>query len=718
MSYTNVINSENGDKSLPKVLIVDDHQENHRAIESILSHLDADIYYALSGFDALSLTLRHEFAVVLLDVMMPAMDGFETASLMRINEDTRNTPIIFITAMDPSDEYESKGYNVGAVDYMFKPIKPDTLAGKVNVFLELENQRRQLHQSLEDIRRLKNRNQLLLNSIGEGILGLSVDGEITFSNPAAENTLGYPEKDLLKKGITELLYVGDSDIPQISWQDTPLYQRCSQGLKYHESIGVFWNSDRELFPVEYTATPILDNEQFVGIVIAFQDITERRKTEEQLSRLAQYDTLTGLINRNAFGNQLRQALSRAHRNRSSVALLFLDLDKFKQVNDNLGHEIGDCLLQEAAVRLRECIRDGDLISRLGGDEFTVVLEAIHSGRNAAVVADKILEALRTPFCIRGHQVHIGASIGIATYPQSADDAESLMRCADIAMYKAKEEGRNKFRFFTDAMQKEVQETVSLENRLRGALGRDEFVLFYQPKVRSMTGELKGYEALIRWQPEDGAIVSPDSFITKSEEMGLIIPIGEWVFRTACQQLREWEKQTPGVTIAVNLSMRQLLSPDLLSRFEQILYETGAPASGIELEVTESMVMEDPALTIQTLTSMHQLGLKISIDDFGTGYSSLSLLRELPLDALKVDRSFIQEIGQSKQSETIVRAIIGLAHNLELKVIAEGVETAEQLSFLQDHQCDLIQGYYFCRPLPAEQVITALTSDQPQKGPPN
>lgn len=689
----------------PKVLVVDDKPENHRPIAATLEPLDTIIYYACSGEEALALTLRHDFAVILLDVMMPEMDGFETASLLHINDKTRHTPIIFITAMDASEEYESRGYQVGAVDYMFKPFKSETLVSKVSVFLELESQRRRLKRTLEDVHLLQERNQLLLDSIGEGILGVSPEGDITFCNPAAETTLGYKRESLLSNKIDNILYSGNSDRLNILWQDTLAYQKCSQGLRYHESIGVFWNSDNALFSVEYIASPLFDKGQFSGVVIAFQDITERRETEEQLAQLAQYDTLTGLINRHAFGNQLEQAISRRQRDHSTLTLIFLDLDKFKQVNDNLGHEVGDSLLKKVAVRLQKCIRGGDLISRLGGDEFTIVIENTHSSRDAAAVAEKIITCLEPPFDIHGHQVHIGASIGIALCPQSAEDSATLMRCADIAMYKAKEEGRNKYRFFTDAMQQEVQYTVALENQLRGALKRDEFLLYYQPKIDLTSGTLVGYEALIRWQPDADEIISPDQFIPKAEEMGLIIAIGEWVFHQACLQLKQWHQEDPSLTVAVNLSMRQLLDPELPKRLANSLSETGVAASNVEVEVTESMVMEDSTLAIRSLNALHQLGLRISIDDFGTGYSSLSHLRQLPLDALKVDQSFTQEIGQHAESGTIVKAVISLAHNLGLKVIAEGVETEEQLKFLRQHQCNQVQGFYFSPPLSADSITS-------------
>ncbi|ARU58845.1 response regulator receiver and PAS/PAC sensor-containing signal transduction diguanylate cyclase/phosphodiesterase [Oleiphilus messinensis] len=704
--YTKSPTSNSGERSAPrpKILIVDDRPENHRSIERVLAQAGAQIYNALDGNEALSLTLRHHFAVVLLDVMMPVMDGFETAALMRINDDSKTTPIIFITAADYSVDFEFKGYELGAVDYLFKPIQPHSLASKVKVFIELERQRYQLKQSLEDIQRLENRNKLLLNSIGEGIIGLNDQGEITFINPATEKLLDQSERGLLGNSILSVMYAGDSDANEVSWTDTEIFRACSRGEPHHEEIGVFWHRAERLFPVEFTATPLEDDGKFIGVVIAFQDITQRRKTEEQLAHLAQYDSLTGLYNRYAFTSMLQQGIARASRSGQPLALLFLDLDQFKQVNDNLGHEIGDCLLQEVAQRLSSCVRDGDVISRFGGDEFTIILESFNcrSAHNAAIVCDKLLSILSDPFRIRGNSIRIAASIGIGIFPQSADSAEALMRCADLAMYRAKKLGRNTYQFFTDEMQQEAQETLEMESRIRNAIEHYEFELFYQPKIDIETETVVGAEALLRWRDEKGHFISPELFVPKLEEMGLIEKVGAWVLEAACQQIRDWQGGglPADFKLAVNLSVRQLTESGVAGTLKGLLDRFGLAGTRLELEITESIMLMDSAAMIDELRAIHDLGVDLSVDDFGTGYSSLGYLHALPLNALKIDKSFTLKVNQDEDTQKIVHAIVSLARSLNLHVTAEGVETRPQLEFMKKIGCHTVQGFLFSPAIPA------------------
>lgn len=698
----------------PNILIVDDLKENHRVFNSVLRGLDANIYRAYSGEDAVSLTLRHQFAVVLLDVMMPGMDGYETANLLRINEETRLTPIIFVTAMEPDDDFECRGYDVGAVDYLFKPIKPQALAGKVKVFIELERQRNKIRQTLDAIQQLESRNDLLLKSVGEGILGLDQNGTITFSNPAAQSLLGYYGDELEKISFMDIMSVASTDETTKAWEHSEIFNRCNNGLGYHETFGVFRNNHNEQFPVEYLATPIRDksSDAFVGVVVAFQDVTERKKTEEQLARLAQVDTLTGLYNRYSFGKQLAQSLARGDRQQRELALLFIDLDKFKQVNDNLGHDSGDLLLRQCADRLLNCIREGDILSRIGGDEFTAILESISGGRDAAAVAEKIINEINKPFTIHGVEIFISASIGISTFPDCADNADALLRCSDIAMYKAKQAGRNGYQFFTEDMQQEVSKELELENALRNAIQRNEFSLVYQPKIDPNNGRVVGVEALLRWKDKAGNNISPETFIGKAEEMGLILDIGEWVLLKGCEQMCQWRQAghfNNGETIAINLSVRQLISRDLLNMVANTLDKTGIRPENLELEITETMMMQNPEKSIQILGELHKLGIKITIDDFGTGYSSLSHLRQMPLDCLKIDKSFVQSMEQANGT-AIVKAIIGLGKNMNLKIVAEGAETESQRTLLMQFGVDSIQGYYYSKPLTAEQCTQYLVSD--------
>jgi diguanylate cyclase (GGDEF)-like protein len=397
--------------------------------------------------------------------------------------------------------------------------------------------------------------------------------------------------------------------------------------------------------------------------------------------------------------------------------MFLDLDRFKAVNDTLGHAFGDQLLKTVAERLRGSVRETDTISRMGGDEFGVILEGINAGQDAAVVAQKIIDALSQPFDLNGHEVFVSCSIGIAVTPSSPGDV--LVRDADAAMYRAKQQGRNNYQFYTPEMNAQAFRRLTLETNMRAALEREEFVLSYQPQVDLATGRICGVEALLRWRDPNSGLVHPDEFIHVLEDSGLIIPVGEWVLRTACAQGKAWEDAglTP-VRVSVNLSGRQFNQDDLAGSLARILDETGLDPNYLELELTESLLMEDIAVSSAMLDELRVLmGLRLSVDDFGTGYSSLSYLKRFPLDTLKIDRSFVRDIATDRDDAAIVASIIGLAHNLQLKVIAEGVETEEQLAYLREKGCDIVQGFYFSEPLPAEDFWSLLRKDEPLLGVP-
>lgn len=696
------------DIQLPKILVVDDRMENIRSMARVLEEIDMDVHYALSGIEALGLLLRHQFALILLDVMMPEMDGFETAELIRGHQSSQHTPIIFVTAADQDEAFEFKGYQVGAVDYLFKPVQPHILLTKVRFFLELARHKSLLEQSLLELRQVQNHKELLLKSTAEGIVSLDLAGRISFANPAAKQLLGYRGDALLGVDFAEILKGDGAPFP---FGQSELHHAGLARLSIQDDQQWFHRCDGSRFPAAFTASPIGDQGPvYSGMVLVFQDISERKHAEQKLAYLAQYDPLTGLANRSLFLKLLSQTVSRSDRHRHSLALLFLDLDRFKQVNDTLGHEAGDQLLKLAAQRLQSRTRDGDTISRLGGDEFTVILEEISESRAAAIVAQKLIDALSEPFIIKGHEVFVGTSIGIAVYPGSADNPEALLKCADLAMYQAKAQGRNNFQFFTSQMQYRVTQALELENRLRHALDRQELFLHYQPQVDIASGRIIGLEALLRWRPEGREVVLPGQFIAIAEETGLIVPIGEWVLRNACTQIQRWHASgllAPTVSVSVNLSVRQLENKSLLSTLNSILAETGLKPSQLELEITESAVMKDPEGAVNVLRSINRQGIQVSLDDFGTGYSSLSYLKLLPLDVLKIDRSFVKDIGGDPSHEAILEAIITLSKNLNLRVVAEGVETAAQLQFLRKLQCHSIQGYFISKPKSPKRIETLL-----------
>ncbi len=455
----------------------------------------------------------------------------------------------------------------------------------------------------------------------------------------------------------------------------------------------------------------LDNEPCM--ITVENDITERIEAEERIRYLAQHDALTGLPNRLLFQDRVNQAVAQTHRSRQAVAVLFIDLDHFKHINDSLGHQVGDQVLRVAGARLQRCLREGDSVSRLGGDEFVICLPGIAHSQDAAVVASKALNALERPFEVEGRELHVGASIGISLSPDDGMDATALMRAADTAMYHAKEKGRGHYRFFTAALNEAAQHRLSLANDLRQALTRGEFVLHYQPQVDLDSGRVFSVEALLRWQRPGEEPMSCGEFIGVAEDTGLILPIGEWALREACAQLQRWRAGGfPDLQMAVNLSARQFYQASFHEVVAQVLRSSGLPPSALELEITESVLLLPSQENLVTLERLAAMGVRLSVDDFGTGYSSLAYLQRFPIHALKIDRSFVTAIGEDERDTAIVTAIIAMAQSLRLKVIAEGVETAGQVAFLTARGCLAGQGYFYGRPMTAEAFAQLLAKPAP------
>ncbi|MGB8339379.1 MAG: EAL domain-containing protein [Burkholderiales bacterium] len=429
------------------------------------------------------------------------------------------------------------------------------------------------------------------------------------------------------------------------------------------------------------------------------DIHERKLTEMRVEYLAHHDELTGLPNRVSFNNALEHTIRQSKRKRSKLAVLFIDLDRFKNINDSLGHDAGDHMLQEVSLRLRSALRDSDIVARLGGDEFVVLIDGWLANEDLVSVALKILQAVAKPFTLEGQEYDLTTSIGISTYPQHGSDAQELLRHADVAMYRAKELGKNTFQFYAAQMDINSVDRLRMESALRRAITRDEFRLHYQPVLNLATGYMVGMEALVRWQHPQRGLVAPGEFIALAEETGLIVPLGEWVLRAACVQNRKWQQQGYGpLRVSVNLSPRQF-QPNLVALVAKVLEETGLPAQLLELEITEGMVMQNADQAVRLLNELHDMGIALSIDDFGTGYSSLAYLKRFPIDSLKIDRSFITELPLDSDNAAIIRAIIQMAHGLEIHVVGEGVETAEQAGFLSTQSCDRVQGFHYSKPLP-------------------
>ena len=461
--------------------------------------------------------------------------------------------------------------------------------------------------------------------------------------------------------------------------------------------------------------PHLEEREFLkSVAITLAGLIERKQLEEKIKKKAELDELTGLPNRALFQDRLSQALAMAVRNGTDVVLMFIDLDRFKQVNDTMGHEAGDRLLREASQRIISCVRRSDTVARLGGDEFTVILHQLTHPFYAELVARKILEQLAKPFVLHGGEVSVSGSIGITFFPHDATEMEELLKNADSAMYQSKKAGRSTFSFFTQEMQDQAMQRVQMEKELRRAMEKGELRVHYQAKVNNQSGQITGMEALVRWDKAEHGIAAPEEFIPLAEETGLIVPLGAWVLRTACQQTKAWiDAGHPTLRVAVNLSARQFhRGQELIETIGAVLSETGLSPELLELEITESMVMEDVEQAIATMEGLKTMGIHISLDDFGTGYSSLGFLKRFPLHSLKIDRSFVMDLSADSEDTAIISAIISMAHNMDLTVVAEGVETLEQLDFLKKNKCDEIQGYYYSHPLPPDEFSRMLEEEKP------
>ncbi|MCY7315993.1 MAG: EAL domain-containing protein [Rubrivivax sp.] len=544
----------------------------------------------------------------------------------------------------------------------------------------------------------------LFEHSASGLLTCCPDGTVRLCNPVAAQLLGTAADAVYGQPIDRWL----APLVDVNLDGGPsLYSGQWETLAQR--------ADGSEFPVELTVSEaVLDGApQFILIV---RDITDRKLTQERLSFLANFDSLTGLPNRVLFRDRLEQAMARAQRHITPMALMFLDLDNFKVINDSLGHAVGDQLLRQVAEVLKGCLRTADsvarsglndrfTVSRLGGDEFTVIAEHLGSAEDAAMIARRILEALEQPILLLDHELHVSASIGITMYPTDDTDLDGLVRHTDMAMYRAKAMGRGTYAFFSDEMSAEVAARLLLEGQLRHALERQEFVLFYQPKACLRTGLVTGVEALIRWHAPGRGMVLPDRFIHVLEDSGLILPVGAWAICTACAEMAAWDRAgLPPLSLAVNLSARQFRQPFLARFIEDTLREAGIEPARLEVELTESLLMEDNDATSHALAALAQLGVRVAMDDFGTGHSSLSYLKRFDIDTLKIDRSFVSELPHDPEDKAIATAIVAMGHSLHMRVVAEGVETAEQARCLRDLGCNEMQGYLLSRPLPPAALL--------------
>ena len=636
---------------------------------------------------------------VVVDLSLPDSSGIETFD--RLFQAAPQIPILILTTARDED-VAKLAVQRGAQEYLLK--------GRLDAYLwpKAVSSMIERASNTEALFEEKERAQITLNSIGDAVVSTDALVNVTYLNLVAENLTGWSRQEAAGRPLAEVLNIIDGVTRKEACNPMAFAIQANKTVALTPNC-ILIRRDGAEFAIEDSSAPIHDRHgNITGAVMVFHDVSAARAAVLKTSHLAQHDALTDLPNRLLLTDRLNEAIELALRYRRQLAVLYLDVDRFKHINDSLGHVIGDRLLQSVARRLLECVRASDTISRHGGDEFVILLPEVAHPQDAALCADKVLEALRVPHRIDDHELHVTASIGIATYPEDGIDCESLIRCADFAMYDAKDNGRNNRQSFKRDMNVRALKRQSIENEVRHALERQEFRLHFQPNVNLRTGQIAGVEALIRWLHPRLGLVPPAEFIPIAEESGLIIPIGRWVLAEACHQARAWQEiGLVPIPISVNISAVELRAKTFVEEVRTALSDTGLEARYLELELTETFLMQDSTSTSAVLHNLKRLGLTLALDDFGTGYSSLSHLRRFPIDTLKIDRSFVHHVTSNADDACIVRALIGMGKSLHMRVVAEGVETPEQLAFLQDGDCPFGQGYYFGLPLTGAECTNIL-----------
>jgi diguanylate cyclase (GGDEF)-like protein/PAS domain S-box-containing protein len=676
-----------------RILLIQDDAPSAAAVVNALSNAGDNCFQVdwvrscCEGLEKLS-----GVAAVLVELDLPDSRGIDTFN--RLYRAAPKIPILIL--IDPQNETVAKlAVQRGAQDYLFKArldayLLPKALASMI-----------ERTANAEALFEEKERAQITLNSIGDAVLSTDASGRVAYLNSVAEDLTGWTREQAQGLPLEDVFQVVDGATRAPCPNPMTLAIRENKVVVLTPNC-VLIRRDGVEAAIEDSTAPIHDRRGAVtGAVMVFHDVSTARAMSLKMSYLAQHDDLTDLPNRVLLNDRLSEAISLSSRHERKLSLLFLDLDRFKHINDSLGHVVGDRLLQSVARRLFTCVRSSDTVSRQGGDEFVVLLWEVRHAQDAAITAEKILQALREPHLIDQHELHITGSIGIVTYPDDGTDAETLMKRADVAMYHAKEMGRDRYQFFQPAMNTRAVERQSLEDRLRHAIERNELLLHYQPKVNLSTGAIIGVEALVRWRHPERGLVPPEQFIAIAEDSGLIVPIGRWVLHEACRQARAWQVAGLAPTcMAINISAVELRTPGFVSGVRAVLADTGLDPRCLELELTETVLIDNSRTVADVLKELKDIGVLLALDDFGTGYSSLSYLKRYPIDTVKIDRTFVSDLTTEKGDASIVAAVIGMGKSLNMRVLAEGVETREQLEFLQEQGCPQGQGYYFSRPVVA------------------
>lgn len=699
-----------------RVLVVDDEPHLRQSLTDLLEARQFSVSIARDGADALRILAREGFDLILLDLMMPWMNGHQLMDELQKRQ--IGTKVIVVSG-DSAMESAISAIRRGAYDFVRKPYEPDEMLKRVeNALSSLRLE--QANQEME--KRLKRSEQLhryLVNSSVDLIYTLDHGGHFTFVNDAANRMLGFSRQELMGKHYSTIVHVEDLDRAENFFNERRTGKRSTSGMEVrlkHNKRDTPLGSGQAFVVTEFSAMGMYDTtddsqRRFIGTYGVVRDITDRKKAEEAIAFQAYHDLLTGLPNRVLLLDRIAQSINQAKRGNSQVALLFIDLDNFKFVNDSLGHFAGDKLLKAIAARLKSCLREADTSARLGGDEFVLLLPQINGEDDAAMIAEKVLNVFKDKFVIDEHELFASLSIGIALYPCDGESAEALIKNADAAMYHAKNMGKNSYKFYRGMMDIPSSERLDEVRDLRLALDRDEFDIYYHPQIEIATGRILGLEALLRWNHPTRGLLTPASFLKLAEESGLMCAIGEWVLSRVCADIAKW--QASGLhtgRVAVNLSAQQIEKDRSDERFLRFIQDNHVLPGTIGIEITENSVMKDLDRTIGKLKSLREAGVEISLDDFGTGYSSLGYLQRLPIHSIKVDQCFVRDVTQHPGHASILSAITAMAEGLQLRLLVEGVETQDQLELLSRLGYKEYQGFLFSQPLGREAISTLLLSN--------
>ena len=705
-------------KMRSRILVVDDEPLILEGISRLLATRDYEVVLANGGCEALIAIGKQEFDVVLLDLGMPDLNGTEV--LRFVAERGVETPVIVVSG-DSTIDAAIRALRGGASDFVRKPYEPEELIRRIDNTLTRRRLEKENNHILQRLQQSEKWHRFLVNSSPDFIYTLDSEGRFTFVNDRIESLLGYRKEDLVGQHYSVLIHEEDIARAEHVFNERRSGDRNTRNIEIRLKCNPGMRRPRLMNgrckTVELTATGMYEDEaspfdrRFIGSYGVAKDVSERKQAEETVHYQAYHDLLTGLPNRALFRDHLGLMLAQCKRNKQPLAVLSLDLDHFKVINDSLGHTIGDELLLAVGTRLRQCLREGDTLARLGGDEFAVLLPTLLSRSDVEHIGRKIIQVLSKPVYIKGHEMYASVSIGACMAPEDGDMVDSLIRQAEIAMYQAKTQGRSRLQFWEPGMQAPYSERMQIEADLRRALARNEFVLFYQPQVDIKSGEIKGFEALLRWWHPQRGLLTPVDFVTIAEESGVIVPLGDWVLRQAGAQMAEWRKAgLPPVRMSVNISARQLESPDFVDNVMRAVQVYALDGKLMELEITESLLMRDLEANALKLGRLSATGIRLAIDDFGTGYSSFKYLSRFPIHTLKIDQSFIKEIDR-EENMSIVNAMVGMGRGMNLNVVAEGVETEAQLKRLQQINCHEMQGYYYSPPISSHEATLMLAHHQ-------